>query len=283
MLPNILTQFTVRSPDGRSPALILFLLSLLQNYALGCLLSAASSPHTPLFYHGLFGLSIFLLFTVLPLDSLFSRFRWNHFVLNQLWRGLDQNLSIFETFTQNLALAPVIGVEVVAGHYESVTRCYPSIYSGGKFKLSIECWITTELRETFRESQTLDFGRWEGLETELVWPVEALLVSASFRVDYRLDETLKQELSNLSFRMKRLGDSKDSEVTVKRYLVCPGMIESVTGTFRSVPAWLGQYGGWRGVFVWWVVTLLGYQSVYESVWFSNVAEIEVVIPKRVLM
>jgi hypothetical protein len=281
MLPTILTQFTVRSPDGRSPPLISFLLSLLQNYALGCLLSSACSPYTPLVDHGMFFLCIFLAFTILPLDSLFSRFRWNHFVLNQLWRGIDQNLSIFEAFTRNLALAPVIGVEVVAGHYESVTRCDTGTgYDGEKHK---DCTTTTRFRETFRESQNLDFGRWEGLEIELVWPVEALLVSASFRVDYRLDDRVNEELSNLSFRMKRLGESKDSEATVKRYLVCPGMIESVMGTFRSVPGWLSQYSGWRGVFVWWVLTFLGYQSVYESVWFSNVAEIEVVIPKQIWM
>jgi hypothetical protein len=243
-------------------------------------------PNDDSYSDGLFLVSfnlfcLYVIVTVIPIDYFIcpSSFEGNHFVIRELMHGICEADDYMSIFMNNRALPPVIGARMTAGHWETreieVTTTDRDGQSHTSTIVVLYFVLTLSLREDLR------YGSWKDETTEIDFPTDALIIHTSFRDEYCLDHEASCAFQRLIEKLRMIGYSVDSDVTVTPYYTVPRFTSVVSGTFQKIPKWLKSYTSFSGKLLWVLSVLVGYQSAYEAFWCSHGVRFTVKVPKLV--
>ena len=262
MLPNVIFQMIPLFRNRNTSPLWSFINSLIFNCSYGFYFGSNN------YYQPSNGVILFLIALILTYGSFFNfptSFENNLFIYKEIMSKQINKEEFIKETCGNRALPPRIKIIVEAFHFER----------RGKRK---HVKITT-----YRSKKYLKYYSWEE-QGNSIRLNETDLLHSLHKVHYKLDESAKESLNQIRNYLYNLGLSKDKYSKVYTVFQTPGLKEHITGTLSDEKdCILLFYQTFLSRFFWFLFTLIGYQSLYESFWAQKGEKMALSLKKVISM
>ena len=257
MIPNIVVQLVLIIMKKNTPTFFSFVGSLILNCAFGCLLCYFYDPKI---YDYVFYILFFLGYIIfLPLN--FINFFNNELNLKYLGFSEFQNV-IFS----NKAAFPFIKLISKAYHLD--------IKLDEKLKIDKNGFLQNNgniqycKTETFSDIKEFQYQSWED-KGNYIKEYKNSIISCSFDVKFILDDDLKYQLLGMEKLMNEEALKQDEFADTKVLISVPDFQKYVNGFYKEDVTKVFIFYQSIGRLLWFVFTLIGYECVFESIWYYH--------------
>ncbi|EAX99807.1 hypothetical protein TVAG_175760 [Trichomonas vaginalis G3] len=267
MVPTILTQMIplIRKKPAASP--YVYFNSLLINIGYGLLPAITCNQALAYISYACLGIGFF--FFIFPFDTCCCRswFDGWHFAAGELCRSKLSRGEFITALCGNRALPPLITVHAEAYHYETRVRHYTTTNSEGETEHHTETY--TEKVTTYYNHKAYKYKSWQE-DGNQIRIKETDVCHAVCTVHYRFDDKAVKKLNKLRRKMYKEAKRHDLYADVSHSIETPKFRTSITGYLcQEEPCEIKFYQSCIGRFLWFICSLLGYQSVFEYRWTST--------------
>ena len=284
MFPNAVSQVIALLCTKHSAPMWSFHVSLTMNAAYSCFIcyGLKAEPQKSFMISGIVLIIVAVLATVIPFDKCCCKksFHGNHFVFRELLNAHDAE-GFRRLITDNRGRAPLLKGQVTASHTETYTVTVRTRDESGP---SSHEETRTRTVVTFRATREFNYVSWEEQGNPIRLEGKDSVIHALFNVKYEFDPAARAAWEAFQSDLYQEGRRHDVDVDVKTEMTTPGLVPIACGTMaRNKQCILKFYGSVFGKFFWFLMWVVGYQSLFECIWSSQGERMKMKLVKRMSM
>ena len=278
MIPTCITQIIPILYGKNTAPYLSFLFSIFCNVGFGFLISALfdhlNDPFA--YYKSEYAIIMAIFFLIFGFFPLFHRLAENpsSFDENYLlaWEEINTKImshrELIDTLGNNRTLPPKICVKSTAYHTMVIKR---------------------QIREfvTYRNSTEFKYNSWQEEGKFIRILPYATILHFFVSCEFIFDKEAEYELSNLHELMFNDAKNHDSNVKVENKFKVPGMKASFCGTSHAADDKINNLViflcSCKGRLLYVFLTMIGYKSVIDAIWFSHGQILHIKLVKRISM
>lgn len=272
-LPNILPNFIFLIRNRNSVPLMTYLLNLVLSIG------------TPFFFVNpiisFVCIGIYYFFFIIPFDYCFcsTSFHGNHSVIRELLHGNANKQTLINILQTNRKTPPSFVCHATAYHYETRYQTYTTTDSEGH--THVETRTYQEMVITWTGSSEYFYESWE----EKGNPIRISdfeVIHCVSKVKYYFDASAKNAMRRVENDLLEIARRHDVFQSSSWKYSVPGFVEKVGAYTTEQPSCLYLFYTSRfGVFLWFIMSFIGFQSLYESFWASHGERMVLTLKKSV--
>lgn len=262
MLPTVIFQAIPLILKKNTAPLMSYIVSLVWNIGYGLIIGGEGG----IVQDGIMLIIFAAIMTIFPFDKCFcsSSFHGNHLVFREIFSKPLSRSEFIEEMCRNRALPPCVTVHGEAYHYETRTEVVSDTDSDGHTSYSTRTY--TEEVVTFTCSRNYDYQSWQE-EGNSIRIKDTDIVHAVVPVKYEVDNSAQNDIDYLRDKVRAICRTRDFYTRVSTRFSTPGIRDSLCANVSTNPSRHQQfYQGTGGRILWFLFTIIGYQSAFESFW-----------------